>query len=109
MIGSIVRVRPFLFVIAVMFATATQGVSQKRPRDQREYELITAVYKETADANKKLQLLGEWEKRYPETAYSTERVQAFMAAHQQAGHAKETLEYAKKESPDSPLKVAALA
>ena len=72
-----------------------QDAAEKRPKDQKEYELITAVFKE-ADANKKLQLLAEWEKGYAETAYSTERMQAFMLAHQQAQHAKETVEFAKK-------------
>lgn len=72
-----------------------QDAAEKRPKDQKEYELITAVFKE-ADANKKLQLLSDWEKGYAETAFSTDRVRAFMGAHQQAGHAKETVEYAKK-------------
>ena len=72
-----------------------QGQAEKRPKDQKEYELINGVFKET-DAAKKLQMLQEWEKSYPETAYSTERVQSFMQAHQQAGNAKETVEWAKK-------------
>lgn len=72
-----------------------QGQAEKRPKDQKEYELINGVFKET-DAAKKLQLLQEWEKSYPETAYSTERVQAFMQAHQQSGNATETVAWAKK-------------
>ena len=72
-----------------------QGQAEKRPKDQKEYELINGVFKET-DAAKKLQLLQEWEKSYPETAYSTERVQSFLQAHQMAGNAKETVEWAKK-------------
>ena len=72
-----------------------QGQAEKRPKDQKEYELINGVFKET-DAAKKLQMLQEWEKSYPETAYSTERVQSFMQAHQMAGNTKETVEWAKK-------------
>jgi len=72
-----------------------QDAPEKRPKDQKEYELINAVFKET-DAAKKLQMLAEWEKSYPETAYSTERVQSFLAAHQQAVHPKETVDWAKK-------------
>ena len=73
-----------------------QDATEKRPKDQKEYELINAVYKETTDAKKKLQLLEDWEKGYPETAYSTERVQAFMQAYQQASMAKEAVATAKK-------------
>jgi len=72
-----------------------QDAPEKRPKDQKEYELINAVFKET-DAAKKLQMLAEWEKSYPGTAYSTERVQSFLAAHQQAVHPKETVDWAKK-------------
>ena len=84
-----------LLLVTGAATPSPQDKPEKRPKDQKEYELINAVYKET-DAQKKLQLLEDWEKGYAETAYSTERVQAFMAAHQQAGNAKETVEYAKK-------------
>ena len=72
-----------------------QDQAEKRPKDQKEYELINAVFKE-ADAAKKLQLLEEWQKSYPETAYDVERIVSFMKAHQAAGNAKETVEWAKK-------------
>ena len=95
------RVTNFVLVAALMLLVrgavipSAQGQAEKRPKDQKEYELINGVFKET-DAAKKLQLLQEWEKSYPETAYSTERVQSFLQAHQQAGNAKETVEWAKK-------------
>ena len=72
-----------------------QDQPEKRPKDQKEYELINAVFKET-DAAKKLQMLTEWEKSYPETAFNVERIVSFMKAHQQAANAKETIEWAKK-------------
>ncbi|HUG82745.1 MAG TPA: hypothetical protein VML01_13830, partial [Bryobacterales bacterium] len=95
-VTNIALAATFLLLVTGAAIPSPQDVAEKRPKDTKEYELITAVYKEAADANKKLQLLEEWEKSYPETAYSTERVQAFMAAHQQAGHTKETVAYAKK-------------
>lgn len=94
-VTNIALAATLLLLVTGAAVPSPQDAAEKRPKDTKEYELITAVLKET-DANKKLQLLDEWEKGYAETAYGTERVQAFMRAHQQGGHAKETVEFAKK-------------
>ncbi|MDA1313984.1 MAG: tetratricopeptide repeat protein [Acidobacteria bacterium] len=95
-VTNIALAATLLLLVTGAAIPAPQEAVEKRPKDQKEFDLITAFYKETTDAAKKLQLLAEWEKSYPETAYGNERVQAFMLAHQQAGHPKETVEFAKK-------------
>ena len=60
-----------------------QEETEKRPKDQKEYELINSSFSET-DAAKKLQFLDQWTKDYPKTAFDIERLQHYMRAYQGA-------------------------
>ena len=72
-----------------------QEKTEKRPKDQKEYELITNTFKET-DQAKKLQLLDQWSKDYPKTAYDLERTQAYMAAYQATNQGEKAISSAKE-------------
>lgn len=72
-----------------------QEKAQKTPKDQQEYELINQAFKET-DPAKKIQLLQQWKDKYPETAFSVERVQQFMAAYQATNQGAKAIASAKE-------------
>ena len=72
-----------------------QEKAQKTPKDQQEYELINQAFKET-DPAKKIQLLQQWKDKYPETAFSVERVQQFMAAYQATNQVAKAIASAKE-------------
>lgn len=76
-------------VCALLIATSAatpspQEANEKRPKDQAEYELINKTFKE-ANPQTKLQLLAEWEEKYPESDYADDRLRLFMRTHQAAG------------------------
>ncbi len=64
-------------------APAAQG-AQKNWKDAQEYEMYSAVVKET-DPKKKVALLNAWKDKYPTTDYKLERLQLYLNAYQQAG------------------------
>ena len=45
---------------------------QKKVKDQGEYDIYTAVSKET-DPNKQLQLLQTWKEKYPDSDFKEDR------------------------------------
>ena len=86
-------------VCALLIATSAatpspQEAQEKRPKDQAEYELINKTFKETDPATK-LQLLAEWQEKYPESDYKDDRLRLFMRTHQQSGDKEKTLAAAK--------------
>jgi tetratricopeptide (TPR) repeat protein len=64
--------------------SAAQQAQAKGPqwKDQAEYDMYSAVVKET-DAKKKLALINAWKDKYPETEYKLARLQLFLNAYQQ--------------------------
>jgi tetratricopeptide (TPR) repeat protein len=69
-------------------ANAQQAAAQpgqgKGPqwKDQAEYDMYSAVVKET-DPKKKLALINAWKDKYPETEYKLARLQLYLNAYQQ--------------------------
>ena len=65
-------------------ATAQQGAQAKGPqwKDQAEYDMYSAVVKET-DPKKKLALINAWKDKYPQTEYKLARLQLYLNAYQQ--------------------------
>jgi tetratricopeptide (TPR) repeat protein len=57
---------------------------QKNWKDAAEYDMYSAVVKET-DPKKKIALLNAWKDKYPATDYKLERLQLYLNAYQQAG------------------------
>ncbi len=88
-----------IVVCALLIATSAatpspQEAQEKRPKDQAEYELINKTFKETDPATK-LQLLADWEEKYPESDYKDDRLRLYMRTHQAAGDKDKTLDAAK--------------
>ncbi len=86
-------------VCALLIATSAampspQETKEKQPKDQAEYELINKAFKET-NPQTKLQLLSEWQEKYPESDYKDDRLRLFMRTHQAAGDKDKTLATAK--------------
>ncbi len=61
-------------------AGAQQAAAQKKVKDQGEYDLYTAIFKEQ-DASKRLSLLNTWKEKYPTTDFATERLAFFIASY----------------------------
>jgi tetratricopeptide (TPR) repeat protein len=51
-------------------------------KDQAEYDMYSAVVKET-DPKKKLALINAWKEKYPETEFKSARLQLYLNAYQQ--------------------------
>jgi tetratricopeptide (TPR) repeat protein len=51
-------------------------------KDQAEYDMYSAVVKET-DPKKKLALINAWKEKYPQTEYKLARLQLYLNAYQQ--------------------------
>ena len=72
-----------------------QGQAEKRPKDQKEYELINGVFKET-DAAKKLQMLQEWRSHIPKRRTAPNVCSRSCRRTNKPGTRKKTVEWAKK-------------
>lgn len=84
--------RTFASVMALTLAV-TAGLAQDAPKpkqaqDQAEYDLIQAVNKEQPGP-KKIELLQQWEQKYPESAFKEERAVTLVQAYQALGKAPE--------------------
>lgn len=68
--------------------TAQEAKKEKKVKDQAEYDLLMAVNKEAAGP-KKIELLEQWEQKYPETEFKEERATVLVQTYQQMGKAPE--------------------
>ena len=78
-----------------------EAAKKKQPKDMAEYELIDKTFKEQ-DPKTKIQLLTEWEEKYPESDYDEDRVRLFMRSYQAAGEREKAIDIAKKILADAP-------
>jgi tetratricopeptide (TPR) repeat protein len=77
--------------------------SKKVAKDQQEADLINSLPKET-DAAKRLQTLDKWTQGYPDTPFSSERQEMYLATYQQLNKPRETVNTANeilKRDPNS--------
>ncbi|MDA1233435.1 MAG: hypothetical protein O3A53_01390 [Acidobacteria bacterium] len=84
-----------VIVCAVLLAAsaafpAPQEAAEKQPKDMAEYELINKTFEE-ADPATKLQLLAEWQEKYPESDYKEDRLRLVMRTNQAAGKLAEAI------------------
>lgn len=56
---------------------AAGAAKEKKPKDQGEYDIFTAVTKET-DHTKRVGLLDQWKQKYPETDYTKDRLLYYL-------------------------------
>jgi tetratricopeptide (TPR) repeat protein len=101
-----VAVTACLLLLAAGAATPSpQEATEKRPKDQKEYELanktFTAVQK--GDWQTALTGLDEWKKEYPESAYKEDWPRIYLRGYQQTGQKEKAIAQAKeilKGAPD---------
>jgi tetratricopeptide (TPR) repeat protein len=67
----------------------------KNWKDRAEYDLYVSIT-QTADPAKRLELLNQWQDKYPTTDYSKERLQFFVATTAQAGQPAKAVDYAQQ-------------
>lgn len=72
---------------------AQDAAAAKNWKDRAEYDLYMSIQQAT-DPAKRLELLNQWQDKYPQTDYSKERLQFFVATTAAAGQPKKTLDYA---------------
>ena len=72
-----------------------QEETEKQPKDMAEYELISKTFAE-ADPATKLQLLAEWQEKYPESDYREDRLRLVMRTNQAAGKLTEAIRAAEE-------------
>ncbi|MBI3697178.1 MAG: hypothetical protein HY238_20375 [Acidobacteria bacterium] len=82
----------YLLTLSLLGSVAAQA-PQKQPKDREEYDLFNNIIKETVPA-KRLQLLDQWNQKYPDTAYKEERLKYYMQTYQQAGQPAKAVEAA---------------
>ena len=69
-------------------AMAQEAKPQKKVQDQAEFDLLQLVNKEAAGA-KKIELLEQWEQKYPQSEFKEDRAMVFVQTYQQMGKAPE--------------------
>ena len=87
------------------FAQEAPKPKQKQVKDQAEYDLLTAVNKE-APGPKKIELLEQWEQKYPETEFKEERATVLVQTYQGMGNAPKMWDASEKlltVNPKSPM------
>ncbi|MBZ5602609.1 MAG: hypothetical protein LAO79_09915, partial [Acidobacteriia bacterium] len=80
-----------LAFVAAMALLAAQEAPKKVAKDQAEADLINGITKEP-DGAKRLANLEKWSKDYPETAFSDERDEIYLATYQQLNKAREAFD-----------------
>jgi len=73
---------------------AAGGAAQKNWKDRAEYDLYESITKEATPA-KRLELLNQWNEKYPATEFKLERQLLFLDTYQKLGQAPKILESAK--------------
>ena len=81
--------------LAATGAFAQEAPKPKQAQDQAEFDLLTAVNKEVASP-KKIELLQQWEQKYPNTAFLEERATVLVQTYQQLNKPAEMYEACKK-------------
>jgi len=59
-------------------AAGQQGAPQKNYKDRGEYDLYSQIT-QTQDAKKRLDLLNQWQTKYPQSDFAQDRLQYFVA------------------------------
>jgi tetratricopeptide (TPR) repeat protein len=73
--------------------SAQEAAAAKNWKDRAEYDLYMSIQGEK-DPAKRLELLNQWQDKYPQTDYSKERLQFFVVTSAAAGQPKKALDYA---------------
>ncbi len=100
--GIVSLVSPALILAAGSPAPQSQGqAAQKNWKDRDEYDLYTSITTE-ANAQKKLDLLNQWQTKYPNTDFKTERTTLYLTTYVGLGRPKDAVGSAKQLLADNP-------
>jgi tetratricopeptide (TPR) repeat protein len=86
---------------------AAGGAAQKNWKDRAEYDLYESITKEATPA-KRLELLNQWNEKYPATEFKLERQLLYLDTYQKLGQAPKILESAKNIIAIDPQNLTAL-
>lgn len=86
-----------------------QQTEQKKPawKDRAEYDLVQQIDKEK-EAKKKIELLNQWQEKYPASDFKLLRLLTFMTTYHQLGDAPKMLETAQEVLKEDPKNIQAL-
>ena len=83
------------FTLFVAGAWAQEAKKQKQVKDQAEYDLLQLVNNEKPSA-KRIELIEQWEQKYPETEFKEERATVLCQTYQAMGNAPKMWDACKK-------------
>jgi len=86
---------------------AAGGAAQKNWKDRAEYDLYESITKEATPA-KRLELLNQWNEKYPATEFKLERQLLYLDTYQKLGQAPKIMESAKNIIAIDPQNLTAL-
>jgi tetratricopeptide (TPR) repeat protein len=89
-------------VLAGLLLAPAQEKKEPAWKDQGEYDLVQNQIQKEADPKKKLQLLQQWEEKYPDSDFKNARNQVMLQTYQQAGDAAGMKKAAMKMTQDDP-------
>lgn len=96
-----------MLLVTTVATPSPQEATEKRPKDQMEYDLINCAFGGDKQPADKLKCLDDWSEKYPETAYADERVRVYMQVYQQLGDNKNAVKIALQILEDAPGEFAA--
>lgn len=89
-------------ILAGLLVAPAQDKKEPAWKDQNEYDLVQNQIQKEADPKKKLQLLQQWEEKYPDSDFKNARNQVMLQTYQQAGDAQGMKRAATKMTQDDP-------
>jgi len=94
-----------LLLVAGAATPSPQEATEKRPKDQKEYELANKTFTAVQQGQwpTALEGLDEWKKEYPESAYKEDWPRIYLRGYQQTGQKEKAIAQAKdilKTTPD---------
>ena len=95
------------FVAGLIAMPLFAQAPQKKVKDQGEYDIYTAVSKET-DPNKQLQLLQTWKEKYPDSDFKEDRAAMVAQDYAKLGKPAEAIKAAQDVLAVNPKNLAAL-
>ena len=93
-----------LFAAGAVTAAPQEAAPEKRPKDQKEYELANKTFTAVQGGQWQTALEGldEWKKEYPDSAYKEDWPRIYLRGYQQTGQKEQAIAQAKEIMKDVP-------
>ncbi len=92
----------FVAFVAVSVLSLSSAAQEAKWKDQAEYDLVQGQIQKETNPQKKIQLLQQWEEKYPESDFKNNRSQAMLQTYQLAGDPQGMKKVATKMTVDDP-------